>query len=313
MHPTLVSFHIGRSLVVLHAYSTFMVLAWIAAVAVGTLVAWRRGISWWRALTVFAGGLVAALIGARLLDLIVNWGYYAGQPARIWAPHFTGFSLYGGLILALIASAVLTRAWRLPLWRLADSAVPAVAASIVLMRIGCFLNGCCFGKVTALPWGVTFPSGSPAWAEQASTGQTGILGFAGLVKPVQPTQLYELAAAIVCGALALWMMRRRFPAGVPFLVFAATFTLFRIANDFWRAQLPTFVLPGWFYPMFYVVLLLIVGTMMVLRVRATTPVVSGGASGRRPRLVSSPPVPTPAQPIVLGMETDRALTDQGDD
>jgi phosphatidylglycerol---prolipoprotein diacylglyceryl transferase len=290
VHPTLFSFHVGGALVVVRAYSTFMVLAWLAAVALGTVVAWRLGSSWRRALAVFAGGLVGAVAGARLLDLIVNWAYYAGNPARIWAFEFTGFSLYGGLILGFLVAATITRALRLPIWRLADSAVPALAASIILMRVGCFLNGCCFGKPTALPWGVTFPPGSPAWAEQAAAGRTGILGFTGLVMPVQPTQLYELAAAAVCGALGVWMMRRRFPTGVPFLAFALTFTLFRLANDFWRAQSATFALPGWFYPGFYVVIMAAVSAVIVVRTKdwrqsaaevQPPPALSPGAIGTR--------------------------------
>ena len=58
---------------------------------------------------------------------------------------FRGFSLYGGLILALAAGALLSWALHLPLWKLADSAVPAIVAGVVLMRIGCFLEAVASG------------------------------------------------------------------------------------------------------------------------------------------------------------------------
>jgi phosphatidylglycerol---prolipoprotein diacylglyceryl transferase len=260
MHPILASFHLGGAQIALRSYGTFMVLAWVVALTLGTVVAWRRGFRWQRVLVTFAIGMVAGVVGSRLLDLVVNWGYYSTDHARIYATQFTGFSLYGGLILALAVVALLARAWRLPLWRLADSAVPALAAGILLMRVGCFLNGCCFGITTKLPWGVTFPPGSPAWAEQLLHSRTGLVGLlagnasARTVEAVHPTQLYELAAALAFAGIAFWSVRRRHPDGVPFLLFALGFTLFRLGNNFLRVQLPTFALPIWFYPALYLVI-----------------------------------------------------------
>jgi phosphatidylglycerol---prolipoprotein diacylglyceryl transferase len=274
MHPILARFTIGGAEVVLTAYSTLYVLAWVTAIVVATIVAWRRGFSWWRALLTFAIALAVGIVGARLLDLAVAWGYYAEDTSRIWAFEFRGFSLYGGLILALIAGALLSRAFRQDLWRLADSTVPSLAAGIVLMRTGCFLNGCCFGRVTSLPWGVTFPVGSPAWAHQLLTGETGLLSFGAYPKPVHPTQLYEIVAAAVFGGLATWLLLRgrsspshRTPTGVPFLVFALGFTLFRLGDDFLRARLPVFALPAWFYPVLYVFLSAVVTALIVWRAR----------------------------------------------
>jgi phosphatidylglycerol:prolipoprotein diacylglycerol transferase len=271
--------------VVLRAYSTFYVLAWVIALALGTVFARRAGLRWWRALMVFAVALAAGVVGARLLDLIVNWGYYAEDPTRSLNLGFAGFSLYGGLVLAAAVGLAVARAFRLDVWRLADSAIPALAVGIVFMRTGCFLNGCCFGTVTALPWGVTFPVGSPAWAQQVATGQTGLSGLAGAVAPVHPTQLYEIIAALVIGGAALALgggarrlMRRRegrgaafIPSGAPFLVFILGFTLFRLGDDFLRAKPPSSSVPGWFYPAFYLVICAFVTTALVLRLRRFKP------------------------------------------
>ncbi len=286
MHPILATFSIGGTEVVLRAYSTFYVLAWIVAIVLATVVARHRGVSWWRALTTFAVALLVGIIGARLLDLAVNWGYYSEDLTRIYSAGFQGFSLYGGLILALLAGALLSRAFRLPLWHLADSTVPALAAGIVLMRTGCFLNGCCFGTVTSLPWGVTFPMGSSAWAQQVLTGEGGVLGFAGATKPVHPTQLYEMIAALVLFGLALWLLRRRDSTGtprtspgLPFLVFALGFTLFRLGDHFLRARLMTFTLPQWFYPVLYSLIVVGVFGLILWRLRLSTqavPLATGG-------------------------------------
>jgi phosphatidylglycerol---prolipoprotein diacylglyceryl transferase len=274
MHPVLLSFHLGGTEVVLRAYATFYVLAWVVSVALGTVVAWRRGFSWWRVLITFVVALAVGIAGARLLDLGVNWGYYAEDPSRAYGLGFRGFSLDGGLVLALSTALLLSRAFRLPVWRLADSAAPALAAGIVLMRVGCFLNGCCFGTITSLPWGVTYPSGSAVWAYQLGTGKTGLLGFAGAVRPVHPTQLYELIAALVFGAIAVWLIRRRgeegersTPSGVPFLTFALGFTLFRLGNNFLRTQPPTVAAPEWFYPALFSIVAVGVAGLLVWRLR----------------------------------------------
>ncbi|MGB4594110.1 MAG: prolipoprotein diacylglyceryl transferase family protein, partial [Coriobacteriia bacterium] len=179
---------------------------------------------------------------------------------------FQGFSLYGGLVVATAVGIALARIWKLPVWRVADSAVPALAVGLVLMRTGCFLRGCCSGIVTDVPWAVTFPMGSPAWAEQLRSGQTGILGFMGVVKPVHPTQLYEMAAAILLATLAIWLMRRHAADGVPFLAFALGFTLFRLGNGFLRVRQDVITAPGWFYPVFYSVLALVIAGLIALRV-----------------------------------------------
>ena len=133
---------------------------------------------------------------------------------------------------------VAARWWRASAWRLADEAVPAVAAGVVLVRIGCFLNGCCPGLPTDLPWGVTYAYGSTAWSGQLLSGGGGILGLAGHVEPVHPTQLYEVAAALLCLAVALAVRRRPVGPGIPALVFATTFLAFRVVNQTLRQATP---------------------------------------------------------------------------
>ena len=82
-----------------------------------------------------------------------------------------------------------------------------------------------------------------------------------------PTQLCELTAALVFDALATWLIRRRRPDGVPFLVFALGFTLFRLGNNFLRVQLPTFTLPVWFYPALYSVICAALIGLLLWRLR----------------------------------------------
>jgi len=276
--PVLLRFTLGGTEHVLRAYSTFYALAWVAAPLVGAWFAHQRGLAWRRVLAVFALALAVGVIGARVLDLFVAWRFYAEEPSRIWAASFAGYSLYGGLVAATLAGVALARAWRLPVWELADAAVPGLLVGQVLMRTGCFLNGCCYGLPTDLPWGVRYPVGSPVWLSQFTSGTRGLLqSFAGTVDPVHPTQLYEVGGAVLFGLLAVWLMRRRpdgtraTPAGVGFLAYALGFTLVRLGNHFLRARQPVVTAPEWFYPVFYPVLALVIVALLCFRLRRPRP------------------------------------------
>lgn len=282
MRPVLLELSLGGYDIVLRAYSTFYTLAWVLAPLLGAWLAHRRGLPWRRALALYALALAAGIVGARVFDLFIAGDFYATDPSRIWGFDFAGFSLYGGLVVATLTAIGLARAWRQPLWRLADSAVPALVLGQVLMRTGCFLNGCCYGIVTSLPWGVTYPPGSYAWAQQAVDLKTGILGLiGGYSEPVHPTQIYEVIGALLAGAFALWLMghtplpstappprrARMLPDGVPFLAYALVFTLVRLGNHFLRARQPQITAPEWFYPAFYVVLAGVLAVMIAWRLR----------------------------------------------
>ena len=165
----------------------------------------------------------------------------------------------------------------MPVWRLADATVPGMAVGILLMRTGCLLNGCCFGRATGLPWGVTYPEGSPVWAHQFLEGETGLLGLMGLVNPVHPTQAYEALGAVAFFAVAIVLMRRKVPDGIAFLMFGAGFTAVRLGNGMLRARQSWITAPEWFYPVFYTLIALVFLGLTLYRTR-----------GPRPRGVADP-------------------------
>lgn len=255
-------FVLGGDEFVVRSYGTFYTLAWMLAPLVGAYVAGKRGLPRERALAVYALALAAGIVGARALDWFVAGRFYAEDPTRATAFAFQGFSLYGGLAASALAALALARLLRVPVWPLADSTVPSLALGVVLMRVGCFLNGCCFGVPTQLPWGVTYPVGSYAWDAQMMSGTSGLLsGFFGAVSPVHPTQLYELAGAVIVTALALWLGRTA-AAGSTFLGFAFGFTLVRLGNHFLRARQAIITAPPWFYPVVYTVILTLLALLL---------------------------------------------------
>lgn len=274
MSPILFRIPIGGTEFAVGAYSTLYLLAWAVGPLVGAWFAARRGMEWRRVLAVYFGALAAGIAGARLLDLFVAGGFYSDEPARAWSWSFQGFSLYGGLVTACVAAIALARVVRLPVWRLADSSVPGIVSGIVLMRIGCLLRGCCFGEITTLPWGVTYPVGSMPWAQQVTQGTVGLLGSltgAAAMRPVHPTQLYEVMGAVAVGALALVLLRRGVADGVAFLAFAGGFTAVRLANGFLRVRQDVITAPPWFYPALYVAMIVVLGGLVAWRLATPSP------------------------------------------
>ncbi len=288
MHPTLLDTDFAGLSLHLAAYSTMIVLAWIVALTAITLTAGRAGLPRLRVLLMFLGVLAAGVVGARLFHAATNLDLYRAGTARLWSLDVAGFALYGGLVTGALTGLALALAMRLPPWRLADIGGVGLGLGIAIYRVGCFLQGCCFGRPTDLPWGVRFPPGSPAWARQMMEGDPSVSGDgllsnllgtgAGLVNhPVQPTQIYELLAALAAVGLVALLWRRGTPPGVPFLGAALWFTAFRVVNAQIRWTPTTLTAPSWFYPAFYAALVaLFVGLLVIrLRPRPSTTVAAG--------------------------------------
>jgi phosphatidylglycerol:prolipoprotein diacylglycerol transferase len=107
-------------------------------------------------------------------------------------------------------------------WILADALTPSLALGTMFGRIGCFLNGCCYGQPTAQPWGVVFPRDSFAYLEFGD-------------QPVHPSQLYNALVGLALFAIFQATRARFRVPGVMFWLFIAVFALLRIPLDLTRA------------------------------------------------------------------------------
>lgn len=269
MHPDLFVIPLGQGIQV-KAYGFFLALAGVIFILFSLMQLTRRvGISWSRSTVLLMTIGMAVPMGARLLHIITNPGYYAGNPAAMTQFHPVGLALYGGLMLGFLAGGLVCHWMRFDVWQVADALTPGLGFGIAAARIGCFLNGCCFGKATQLPWAVTFPAGSPASLYHGLAGK-GPLGLMSLLapvasKPVHPTQIYELMAAIMGAVLAFYLMKRNARAGTAFLAFIIWFSAFRWVN--WTLRIPpvTLVMPHWFYPALYGAILTVAVGVLVLR------------------------------------------------
>lgn len=170
--------------------------------------------------------LLAVVLGARLFYVAFHWDEFRYDPVgifRFWGnpPGLSGLMFYGGFLGAFVAGLIYVWLTGLPLWKMLDAVAPALVLGEGFTRIGCFLNGCCFGKPTGSPLGVVFPSNSAAGAQFPDV-------------PIHPTQLYSSFAGFVLFGLALWLERRKLKPGVLFGIILLLYSLFRFGIDFVR-------------------------------------------------------------------------------
>src|SRR5262245_10182588 len=166
--------------------------------------------------------LVASVLGARMLYVLEHLPEFLRHVSIVLSLWQGCLTLYGGIAAGTFAGLVAARRMNLPVWITADALTPALALGTMFGRIGCFLNGCCYGRPTDLPWGVVFPHDSFA-----------VLEFG--AQRVHPSQLYNALAGLLLFAV-FQLLRRRFRVpGVMFWTFIAAFALIRIPLDLTRA------------------------------------------------------------------------------
>ena len=110
--------------------------------------------------------LIAGVAGARLFYVLLNFDQFQGRLLSVFAIWQGGLVLLGGVILAIAVIFFYLWHHKLPIRRYLDILAIGLMLALVFGRIGCFLNGCCFGKPTELPWAVRFPYGSHAYKSQ---------------------------------------------------------------------------------------------------------------------------------------------------
>ncbi len=116
-----------------------------------------------------------------------------------------GLAYYGGFLLATAVAILYTRRHKMPFLRVADLAAPAIALGLFFGRIGCFLNGCCYGKPTFSIFGLRFPVHSLPWVSQVKAHM--IRGLESMI-PVHPTQLYEAVGSLFIFLFTYFVVRK---------------------------------------------------------------------------------------------------------
>jgi phosphatidylglycerol:prolipoprotein diacylglycerol transferase len=212
--------------ITVYTYGVLLAAAYLLGLQLARVRARKRGLDPNRVLDLGIYIIISALIGAKLLLLITDFKTFSADPRELLTLARSGGVFYGGLILAVAVALWYIRRIGLPLWTTCDVFAPGIALGHVIGRFGCLFAGCCFGKPTSKPWGITFTD--PFAAANVGTP----LGV-----PLHPTQLYEAGAELVILILLLATERkgRPFP-GRTFWLYMLLYGVSRFIIEFYRGD-----------------------------------------------------------------------------
>jgi phosphatidylglycerol:prolipoprotein diacylglycerol transferase len=199
--------------------------------------------------------ILGLLIGGRLFAVLIfdPTGFYWRNPWLIFWPfrngQFTGLAgmnFYGGVVGGIVAAAVYARRKNIDLIKWGDMLAVSIPLGYTWGRLGNFINGELFGRVTQAPWGIVFPHARPfsvndPWAREfaAEIGMEITEGMSSINLPRHPTQLYEMFAEGILSWLIMWFVLRRMKTFRGFLLGAYVFLygFFRFFIDYFRMPL----------------------------------------------------------------------------
>lgn len=266
MHPIL--FEIGGFPV--YTYGVLLGAAYLVGLQLALIRSRSRGLDPDRVLDLGIWIIVSALVGAKLLLVLVHFDRFRSASDALALLRSAGV-FYGGLVLAVIVGLWYIRRHRLPVWTVTDVFAPAIALGHVVGRMGCFFAGCCYGKPSDLPWAITFHSRYAA--ENAGTP---------IDVPLHPTQLYEAGAELIVlfSLLALEHRGRPFP-GRTFWGYLVLYGVSRFVIEFYRGDPRGMV--GTLSTSQFVSVLLVTVSAVMLAVLARRREAAPGTAARRVR------------------------------
>jgi phosphatidylglycerol:prolipoprotein diacylglycerol transferase len=222
MYPRL--FELGW--ITVYTYGLLLAAAYLFGLQLARVRAKNRGLDSNRVLDLGIYIIISALLGAKLLLLITDFKSFSADPRELLTLARSGGVFYGGLIVAVIVALWYIRRVGLPLWTTCDVFAPGIALGHVIGRFGCLFAGCCYGKPTTKPWGITFTD--PFAATNVGTP----LGV-----PLHPTQLYEAGAELLILFVLLFSERKGRPyPGRTFWLYMLLYAISRFIIEFYRGD-----------------------------------------------------------------------------
>jgi phosphatidylglycerol:prolipoprotein diacylglycerol transferase len=196
----------------------------VAGVALGIWLAGRRasqyGITKTQVSDAAVWAVIAGILGARLVFIALEWDHYSQNLNELMTLRFQGLTSFGGLGFGALAVILWCRRSGVPVLQFLDLAAPSFIVGHILGRVGCLLNGCCFGGACPpdLPWAISV-AGSPV--------------------PHHPAQIYDSLMNVVVLGVLLWLESRKvLRSGQLMAIMIALHGVARFIYEFWRAGTP---------------------------------------------------------------------------
>ena len=222
MYPTL--FELGP--ITVYSYGVLLAAAYLVGLKLALLRSRSRGLDANRVMDLGIYTIISALVGAKLMLLVVDFQRLSGSPADLLSLVRSGGVFYGGLLLAVPVALWYLRRHKMPVWGTCDAFAPGIALGHAVGRLGCLMAGCCYGRPTDLPWGIAFTNTFAA----INVGTP-------LDVHLHPTQLYESFAELIILLTLLGTEPRghRFP-GRTFWLYVLLYGMTRFVTEFYRGD-----------------------------------------------------------------------------
>ncbi|OGC76598.1 MAG: prolipoprotein diacylglyceryl transferase [candidate division Zixibacteria bacterium RBG_16_50_21] len=233
MHPELIRF----GPLAIRSYGLLLAISFLLGVIWSVRRANKVGVNPKIILDLTIVIFISSIVGARMFYVIFHLEEFRGHWLDVISPVqsngdfvFGGLTMLGGVVLAVLCGIVYLRIKKQSVWKVADVLAPAFPLGIFLTRIGCFLNGCCYGKPSPQEaWGVVFPADCPA-------------GYAYPGIHLYPTQLYSSLKGLLILIILVLLERYKKFDGYTFWLMLFVFGIGRFVIDFWRYYEPSMVL-----------------------------------------------------------------------
>lgn len=215
------------------SYGVMQLIAWLVGIYLATKEAKRNGVDPNKVTDLCVYLLISAIIGSRIWYVVEHWREFSHNILGIFKIWEGGAVFYGGFILAFIVGMWFIKLQKLDFNRIGDIMASSLAIGVGIGRIGCFLDGCCYGKIS-YRFGIPFPAANfpPPFEQQLRDGLISANSTHSL--PVIPTQLYSSVDGFAIFFLLLWLKRYKTFDGFLFWTFVLLYSIHRLVIDFFR-------------------------------------------------------------------------------
>lgn len=249
MHPIL--FKIGP--ITIYTYGVLIATAFFLGLALAARQARVEGEDPQKIMDLSFYILISAIVGSRLLYIVVEYKEYISNPLRIFKVWEGGLVFYGGFIMAMAVVIIYIRKHEMNLWKVGDILAPSVAIGQGVGRLGCFFAGCCYGRETDVSWAVIFKDPNT---------------LAPMDVHLHPTQLYDSANGFIIFAILLILRKFKKFDGQLFWTYTLLYAVGRFIVEIFRGDERGFVIESFLSTsQFIAIPLFIVSLAMLIKLK----------------------------------------------
>lgn len=200
----------------IHSYGVMIVVAFVVGAWLARRRAASHGLEPAKLVDGLLGALIVGIIGARLFFILQDLPYYSRHPHELWSVQVAGVTSFGGILFGLIYLFAWAKKKSVPVWSVFDTIAPPFLIASAIGRVGCLLNGCCYGIACTdnLPWKIHVPDAA-GWHH--------------------PAQIYDSLMCLLAYGLVVLAEKRNTAPGQSFSLAMMGFGLSRFIYEFWRA------------------------------------------------------------------------------